>query len=41
MSYVEWNGHVTTDCWRLVTVQVLNDYAALVFCPMKGMVNIA
>ena len=26
MSYVECNGHVTTDCWRLVTLQVLNDY---------------
>jgi len=41
MSYVEWNGHVTTDCWRLVTLQVLNDYAGLVFCPIKGTVNIA
>ena len=30
MPYVEWNGHVTTDCWRLVTLQVLNDYAGLV-----------
>ena len=41
MSYVELNGHVTTDCWRLVTLQVLNDYAGLVFCPIKGTVNIA
>ena len=42
MSYVEWNGHVTTD--SQVTsrdLQVLNDYAGLVFCPIKGTVNIA
>ena len=41
MSYVEWNGHANTDCWRLVTLQVLNDYAGLVFCPIIGMVKIA
>ena len=41
VSYDKWNGHVTTDCWRLVILQVLNDYAGLVFCPIKGTVNIA
>jgi len=41
MSYVDWNGHVTTGCWRLVTLQVLNNYAGLSFCAIKGMVKIA
>jgi len=41
MGYGESNGHVTTDDWRLVTLQVLNKYAGLPFCTIKGMVKIA
>jgi len=40
MSYVELNGHVTTDRWRLVTLRVLNNYAGLSY-PIKGMAKIA
>jgi len=43
MVYGESNGYVTDDVtWpRNVTLQVLNDYAGLVFCPIKGTMNIA